>query len=94
MGRRGVEVVIQLLDVLPVIALGSREPEQPLLENRIALVPQGEREREATLIVADAEQAVLASAVGATAGLVMGEVFPAIAVGRVVLPHRSPLALG
>ena len=44
MGRRRVEVVVQLLHVLAVIALGPRQPEQPLLEDRVVFVPQRERE--------------------------------------------------
>ena len=42
----------------------------------------------------DAEQAVLAPAVGAAARVVVREVVPAVAVGRVVLAHRAPLPLG
>ena len=38
-GRRGVEVEVVLLHVLAVIALGVREPEGPLLEDRIRAVP-------------------------------------------------------
>jgi len=38
--RRGVQVVIELLDVLAVIAFPVGEPEQPLLEDRVAAVPE------------------------------------------------------
>ncbi len=44
--RRGVEVEVVLLDVLAVIALAAGEPEEPLLEDRIAPVPEGQREAE------------------------------------------------
>src|SRR5207247_6842843 len=40
------------------------------------------------------EEPVLAPAVGAAARVVVGEVVPGGAVGRVVLAHRAPLALG
>src|SRR5204863_587190 len=93
--RRGrVEVVVQLLAVLAVVALGPRQTEQALLEDRIAAVPQREREADAALAVADPEQAVLAPAVDPAARVVVREVRPALAGRRVVLAHRAPLALG
>ena len=93
-GRRRVEVVVELFDVFAVVAFRSGEPEQPLLEDRISLVPQREREGEAALVVADAQQAVFAPAVGPAPGLVVREILPAVAVRRVILPHRPPLTLG
>src|SRR5215469_16810688 len=38
-GRRTVQVIIILLDVLPMIALAIGQPERPLLEYRILAVP-------------------------------------------------------
>src|SRR5262249_16082065 len=67
--------------------------EQPLLENGIVAVPQGQREAEPLLVVGKAGQAVFAPAVGAGAGLVVGEIVPGIAAVAVVLAHRPPLAL-
>src|SRR5262249_22947141 len=90
--RRGVEVIVQLLAVLTVVALGPGQPEQPLLEDRVAAVPQREREAQPALAVADAEQAILAPAVDAAARVVVRKVRPAFA-GRVVLAHGAPLAL-
>ena len=45
--RRAVEVEVVLLDVLAVVAFAVREPEEPLLQDRIPAVPQGEGEAEA-----------------------------------------------
>ena len=70
-GRRAVEVEVVLLDVLAVIALAVGQAEQPLLEDRVLAVPQGQREAEPLLVVGDAGQAVLAPAIGARAGLVV-----------------------
>ncbi len=58
MRRRGVQVVVVLLHVLPVIAFGAAEAEQAFLENRIALVPQRERETDPLLPVGNAGEAV------------------------------------
>ncbi len=92
-GRRRVEVEVVLLDVLAVVALAVGQPEQALLEDRVAPVPQGEREAKHLVVVADAGQPVLAPAVGARTRLVVGEVVPGVAVVAVVLAHRAPLAL-
>ena len=92
-GRRAVEVEVVLLHVLAVVPLAVGEPEEPLLEDGILAVPQGQREAEALLVIGDAGDAVLAPAVGAGAGMIVGEEIPGIAVFAVVLAHRSPLPL-
>src|SRR5262249_38038301 len=90
----GIEVVADPLPVLAGIPLGTGQAEQPPLQDRIAPVPQAEREAHARLPVRDAEQAVLSPAIRPAAGVVVREVVPYGPVGRVVLAHRSPLALG
>src|SRR5262249_43436701 len=92
--RCGVEVVVELLDVLAVVAFGPGEPEEPLLEDRIAPVPERQRQRDAALPVADPEQPVLAPAVRAAARVVVRKRLPGRPVRRVVLPDRAPLPLG
>src|SRR5439155_7748562 len=93
-GVRGgrIEVVVELLDVFSVIALRPGQAEEPLFQNRIAAVPERQREAEATLAIGDAEQPVLAPAVDTAAGLVMRKILPAGPPGRIVLPDRAPLA--
>ena len=90
--RRRVEVEPVLLDVLAVVALAVGQPEHPLLEDRILPVPQGEREAEPLLIVADAGDAVLTPSIRARAGMVVREVVPGVAAPAVVLAHGAPLA--
>ena len=90
--RRAVEVEVVLLDVLAVVALAVGQAEGALLQDRVAAVPQRQREAQHLVVVADAGQAVLAPAVGARARLVMAEVVPGVAVVAVVLAHRAPLA--
>src|SRR6185312_2964876 len=92
--RGRVEVVVQLLHVLAVVALGARQPEQALLENRIPSVPQCQGEAHPALPVGEAQEAILAPAVRPTPGMIMREVIPALPVLGVIFPHRSPLALG
>src|SRR6516165_6512296 len=45
------------------------------------------------MIIADSSQPVLAPAVGAGTSVVMGEIFPCVAVFAVVLAHGPPLPL-
>ena len=93
-GRRRVEVGVDLLDVLAVVALRAGQPEQPLLEDRVATVPQRQREIEPATLVGDPEQAVLAPAIGARPRVVVRLVAPGVAVLRVVLADGAPLAIG
>ena len=72
-GWRGVEVEVVLLDVLPVIPLRPGQAEEALLDHRIAPVPQAEGEADPLVAIADAGEAVLVPAVGAGAGLFVGE---------------------
>src|SRR5205823_8609592 len=85
MGRRAVEVVVELLDILAVIALGIGQPEEPLLQDRIAAVPQSEAEAQQQLIVGEPAKPILAPAIGAAARLVMWKIPPGIAVLAVIL---------
>jgi len=93
MGRRAVQVEVVLLDVLAVIPLGVGQPEQPLLEDRVLPVPEGDGETE--LLLSSEMPAIPSSppAVGAGAGLVVAEVFPRRSRPAVVLAHRAPLPL-
>ena len=92
-GGGGLQVVVAFLDVFAVVALVAAEAEKAFLEDGVVAVPQGGGEAKAALAVAPALQAVLAPAVGPAAGVVVGELGPAVAMLRVVLAHRPPLAL-
>ena len=93
MGGRAVEVEVILLHILTVVALAVGEAEEPFLENRILAVPESQRKAEALFVIGNAGDAVLAPAVGARAGLVVGEEIPGITPLTIVFAHRSPLAL-
>ncbi len=93
MGGGGVEVIIELLDVLAVIALAVGQPEEAFLQERIDAVPQGQGKAKVLVFIADPGQAVLAPAISLAAGVVVAQVVPGIAVAAVVLADRAPLAL-
>ncbi len=87
MAGNAIEVEVQLLDVL------AGQAEQPLLENGVVFVPQGQAQAPVLGLVGESGQAILAPAVGPAAGMVVGKVGPGVAVGTVVLAHRAPLPL-
>jgi hypothetical protein len=89
----GIEIIIQLLDVLAVAALSVGQAEQPLLEDRIAAIPQGDRQAQQLPVIGKAGDAVLAPTIGAAARLVMRELIPRGSTGTVVLADRPPLSL-
>ena len=76
MAREGVEVPPVLLGVLAVVALVSGQAEDPLLQDRVAAVPEREREAEPLLDVRETGQPVLAPAIRARARVVVREVLP------------------
>src|SRR4030095_5498167 len=93
--RRGrVDVVVALLYVLAVVSFGPSETEESLLQNGVDAVPECGSEAESTFAVAEAEQAILAPAVGSAASVVVREVGPAFTVGGVILADGPPLTLG
>src|SRR5204863_1784835 len=65
----------------------------PFLQDRILAVPQGQREAEALLDVAEAGEPVLTPVIGTRPRLVVREVVPRVAIRAVVFAHRAPLAL-
>ena len=50
---RGVDVEVALLDVLAAVALVAGQAKGAFLEDRVALIPEGERQAQALLLVAD-----------------------------------------
>ena len=84
-GRGGVEVVVELLDVLAMVPLVSSHAEEPLLEDMVPSVPERQREAQTLVVVGDTTEAVLAPTIDTRPGVVVGEVAPCIAVRRVVL---------
>ncbi|MNS00088.1 hypothetical protein D3C72_313310 [compost metagenome] len=91
MARYAIDMEIQLLDVFAVVAFGVVQAEQTFLENRVPLVPQPQSQTPVLSLVGEPRQPVLAPAISATAGMVVGKIAPGIAIGAVVLAHRAPL---
>src|ERR1700759_4395911 len=93
MGWCAVEVIIEFLDVFPMITLGISHSKQSLLEDRVAAVPQSERQAPIQVLVAEPTNPVLAPAIGAAARMIVREIFPGSAIFAVILANSAPLAL-
>src|SRR5215467_2267489 len=93
MRRRRVEVVVVLLDVLPMIAFLVGQPEQSLFQDWIFAVPQRDCQAQPLFNVADPCESVVAPAIGAAACVIVRKVIPRVSVSGVILAHRSPLTL-
>jgi hypothetical protein len=90
----GIEIEITFLHVLAVIAFVAGETKEPFLQNRIAAVPQGQREAHHLVPVADSGDSVFSPAVGTRTRMIVGQKFPGSAAGAVVFADGSPLTLG
>src|SRR6516164_3694163 len=92
--RRGrVEIEVVLLDVLAVVTLAIGEPKEAFFDDRVASVPQCEREAQSLLVVREASQAVLAPMIGARTRLIIAEVAPRVTIVAIILAHCPPLPL-
>src|SRR5580704_8798532 len=93
MARDRVQIPPVLLDVLAVIALRPGQPEGPLLQDRVAAVPQRQPQAQPLLDVTEPGQAVLTPPVRPGPGMIVRQVIPRLPVRAVVLPDRPPLPL-
>src|SRR5437899_12548499 len=91
--RCGVPIEVVLLHNLAVVAFVAGQPEQAILENCVAAIPQRQRKADALVAVGDTADAVFAPAIRARASLVMPKVLPRCAVRTTGLAHRAPLPL-
>ena len=94
MGGSGIEVVPDFFRIFTVVSLGVGEAEEAFFEDGVVTVPEREREAESGASVTEPEDSFLAPAIGAVGRMVVGEVVPCFAVGRVIFANRAPLAFG
>src|SRR5215469_10141240 len=93
MGRRRVEVVINLLYIFTMVALAVCEAEQSLFQNWIFPIPDRKSQADALMLIAETEKTVLAPAIGATARMIVCKIIPGRSIRTVIFAHGSPLAL-
>src|SRR2546423_435258 len=92
--RRAIRVEINFFHVLAVVPLRTRHAEKPLLQKRIAPVPERERQTESLFEIADAANSIFAPAKRAGARLLVRKIIPGVPIGAVILAHGSPGPLG
>src|SRR5262249_909670 len=63
------------------------------LENRIAPIPQRERETEQLTVIGDAGETVLTPPVCTVQRVIVGEVIPGVTIGAVIFANGPPLPL-
>src|SRR6185503_2306906 len=93
MRRRIFQVIIQLLYILAMVAFGVTEAKVTLLNDRVLFVPQTDSKAKNLIIVRDAADTLLAPAISFTAGHIVGNIIPGIAVCAVIFAHGPPLAV-
>src|SRR6516162_2923795 len=94
MAGRAIEIKVVFFDVLSVISLFAGQSKGAFLQEGISPVPQGQRETEILVAIANSTETVFAPAISTGTGLLVREIAPGFPVGTVVLPHSSPSALG
>ena len=60
MRRRRIEVVVQLLHVFAMVPLVARDAKQPLLQDRVRIVPQRQAKTQTLMVVGNARQTIFA----------------------------------
>src|SRR5205823_9557612 len=75
-------------DALPIFA--RRDPEEPFLQDRVPAVPEGGREDQELVAVADPGNGVLAPAIGLAPRQVMRQKAPGVPVWAIILPDGGP----
>jgi hypothetical protein len=89
--RHRVELPSVLLDVLAVIGLVAGQSEGTLLQDGVAPVPQGQRQPQSLLGVAQSGQSIFTPAVRAGPSVIVWQIGPGAAVSAVVLSDCAPL---
>src|SRR4029079_1961027 len=92
-GRGAIEVEVVFLDVLAVVSLAVREPEQPFLQDGVFPVPQTKSETELLFVIRDPTETVLAPAIRPGTRLIMRKEVPGVPVFAVILTDGPPLPL-
>ena len=93
MSRGGIEIVVALFDVFPVVALVPSETEEALFENGILAIPQRRGKAQSAFAIGPPIEPVLAPAVNTRARVIVWKLRPAMPVWGIIFPHRPPLSL-
>jgi hypothetical protein len=84
---RGVEIVIQLLDVLAVVSLMACYSKQAFLEDGILAVPEGKAKANALVVVRYSRDAIFTPSIRARARVFVRKMSPGVAICRIILAN-------
>jgi hypothetical protein len=93
MGRRVVEVIVEFLDIFPMISFMAVQAKEPFLKYGVLAIPEDKSKTEVLVDIGDACWAILTPPVYARVRVVIGEIIPGFAFLTVVFAHGPPLAL-
>jgi len=71
-------------------AFVPRQSEQAFFQDRVAPVPEGQRETDKLVAIRNAGQSFFVPSIGLRAGMVMGQELPGRSIGTIVFADRSP----
>lgn len=86
---RGVEVVVELLDIFTVVSLMASNTEKTLLEDGILAIPERKTKAETLVVIRHACHSVFTPSVSARSRMLVREVGPSVSVCRVVFANRG-----
>src|SRR5256885_10071163 len=90
MCRSTVEVEVIFFDILAVVALVAGQTEKTFLQNWVVLVPESYGEANQLSPITNAGQTVFVPTEDTRTGVVVGEVFPSVAIGAVIFADCAP----
>src|SRR5262249_53255205 len=90
MRRSRIQIEIVFLYILTMVPLVWCQPEEPLLQYRIAPIPERPTKNQQLVPIAETGDGILAPAKCFRARQIMREKSPRIPIGAVILPHRPP----
>jgi hypothetical protein len=90
---RAVQIEVVLLHVFAVVSFAIGQAEEPLLEDSIFAVPESQSKAEVLFVIGNTVEAVLAPAVRAGAGLIVGEIVPGVTTFAIFFADKFPTSL-
>src|SRR5436190_14627715 len=91
MCRRIIQIIIQLLHILSMVALITRQSKQPFFQDRIFPIPQCDRKTYMLLVITNSSDPIFPPTIHTTARMIMRKGIPCIYILAVIFSHSSPL---
>src|SRR5205823_1305314 len=93
MRRRGIQIVINFLYILTMIAFIVGESKISFLDDGIFFIPESQCKAKQLFMITNAGNAFLSPPVAFASCFVVANVIPGVSIGAIVFPNGSPLAV-